>query len=253
MESTAGKYLIPALIGGLGAGAIGGFSSAKTKERPGETPGERRMRILRNALGTGVAGAGLGAAVSGLAQTIPNLAPNRTIWEDATEGMSDDMGARGVAGLAGGAAGAALGGAGGLLADQKINGEARNLAQNRMDSRTWGKPPTMTASEYATLSENAKRLRQADLAPLNASRLKSIGQGAKWTGGAGLLAGLLAPEIASHADSNMGSGMGAAALGTAGGLLGKSPKSKVISALIGMLIGGAAPRLGGDALKFRNG
>lgn len=256
MESTAAKYLIPALIGGLGGGAVGGFSSAKSKERPGETPGERRMRILRNALGMGVAGAGLGAAVSGVAQNLPNLAPNRTIWEDATAPAADDLSARVGLGLVGGGAGAGVGAAGGLIADNKINGEARRMADSVMDSRRWGRDGAgklLTGLDYEAARDAAVRLRQAEMAPLNTSRLKSIGAGAKWMGLTGLAAGLAAPELASLADTNFGSGVGGVAGGLAGSALGRNPKSKAISALIGMLIGGVTPRLGGDANSFRNG
>lgn len=46
------------LLAGGGAGLAGGLLTSATPEREGETKGSRRLRILRNALLTGAAGAG---------------------------------------------------------------------------------------------------------------------------------------------------------------------------------------------------
>jgi hypothetical protein len=60
------KVLGMLLASAVGSGALGGLLSSRTPKRPGETPNQRRKRILMHTLGSGAAGAGaVGAGALG--------------------------------------------------------------------------------------------------------------------------------------------------------------------------------------------
>jgi hypothetical protein len=66
MPDVAKQVLLPAVLAGAGSGALSGYMSAKARPS-GETPQERRRRIMRNALvGTALGGAAGAALPSGL-------------------------------------------------------------------------------------------------------------------------------------------------------------------------------------------
>ena len=87
------------LMAGGGAGLAGGLLTHKEKEEQDETPAQRRMRILRNALIAGTAGAGaVGLGVEGYKRfqtAIPEGSPN-----PVTEKLTS-MPVRGAGALAG--------------------------------------------------------------------------------------------------------------------------------------------------------
>jgi len=58
LQSLANSKYLPEMLAGGGAGILGGALPADTPQRPGESAGGRRWRILRNALLSGGAGAG---------------------------------------------------------------------------------------------------------------------------------------------------------------------------------------------------
>lgn len=64
------------LASALASGGIGGLLTARTPKRSGETPNERRLRILKNALGAGAAGAGVvgaGALAKNMFESAPEI------------------------------------------------------------------------------------------------------------------------------------------------------------------------------------
>ena len=61
LTDLAHRVWAPALAGAVGAGGLSGYLSSKTKD-PSETSGQRRMRILRNALAGTAMGGAAGAA-----------------------------------------------------------------------------------------------------------------------------------------------------------------------------------------------
>lgn len=205
IDSTFAKYLIPALIGGLGAGSVGALAASRNKERPGETPEERRTRIIRNALGMGLGGAGVGAAISGIAQNLPSMGPDRTIWEGMTGGMADDLGARAVGGIVGGAGLGAAGVGQGMMKNVKMKADGlRDVAALRGVGHV----------------DKAIAL-ERDLATSLRDRLV---RRAKGLGGLGAVLGLIAPEVASLSDSTMGSVVGGTVGAGVGGLAGGGSK-----------------------------
>jgi hypothetical protein len=93
LKGLGAGYWLPSLAATLGAGGLAGYMSSKAKGRPGETPEQRRARILRNAaLAAGLTGAGtlgLGAykaldahkfdTEGSWMNTLFNKAPNETL------------------------------------------------------------------------------------------------------------------------------------------------------------------------------
>jgi hypothetical protein len=121
------------LAAAAGSGLLGGYVSSKSLRRPGETPGQRRARILANALGAGLAGGGaVGAGILGA-----NVYGSRYKQEpglggkiyDATVGKLPALGQAG--GILGSVGGAYAGGAGAFkdIAAEKVKArDALNLA-----------------------------------------------------------------------------------------------------------------------------
>jgi hypothetical protein len=62
VQDLVRRVLLPAVIGGAGGGALSAYTSAQANPQ-GETPQERRHRILKNALIGAALGGGAGAAV----------------------------------------------------------------------------------------------------------------------------------------------------------------------------------------------
>ena len=96
------------LLAGGGAGLAGGMLTASSPNRTTESKGSRRLRILRNALLAGGAGAGVVGLASAGSKRMLEAVPAQT--EDPVSEMLTGGVARGIAGTAGGLAGAGLGG-----------------------------------------------------------------------------------------------------------------------------------------------
>lgn len=86
LKSTfSDKNNLMALLAAAGAsGLLGGYVSSKSLKRPGETPGQRRVRILANALGAGAAGGGaVGAGMLGAKMLASRTEPQPGFFEKA--------------------------------------------------------------------------------------------------------------------------------------------------------------------------
>lgn len=81
LDDTTKKYLIGTLAGALAGGGGLGLLSASGGERSGETPEERRSRIVRNALMGAVGGGGGVASAMGVADLLGNAVPGRGILD----------------------------------------------------------------------------------------------------------------------------------------------------------------------------
>lgn len=96
------------LLAGGGAGLAGGMLTASSPNRATESKGSRRLRILRNALMAGGAGAGVVGLASAGGKRMLEAVPAQT--EDPVSEMLTGGVSRGIAGTAGVLAGAGLGG-----------------------------------------------------------------------------------------------------------------------------------------------
>lgn len=153
LKSTfSDKTNLMALLAAAGAsGLLGGYVTSKSLKRPGETPGQRRARILANALGTGAAGAGaVGAGLLGA-----NIYNSRRKEEpglyDKTIGKMPAL--MQVGGIGGGVAGSYFGGAKGfksLEADK-----ANTLARLQNAGARKGMPPISAADIQEAFGERA--------------------------------------------------------------------------------------------------
>lgn len=87
------NYRIPtdAALGGLLGAAIGGGTTALTKQRAGETRQERRARLLRNAAAGGIMGSGAGAAFGSVPGMWSKLFPPASPTENAAQGLADQF------------------------------------------------------------------------------------------------------------------------------------------------------------------
>ncbi len=247
------KYLIGALAGGLGAGGLSALTSAHGKERPGESPEERRNRIIRNALGMGAGGAAVGAGIPLMLDSIATAAPTRSPAEEAALNIPREGAA---------AVGAALGGittpgGSGLLSKvddftalskqeaaivdaankanpgwQSVLEAERYRPKPRKGARPLPPPPpavrealTRARTTADTVDAAIKRIRSAAPASADAA-LKRLG--IRSAVGAGI--GFAAPELAQEMSK------GPAQAGIGGGLLGTlltSGRGKLIGAPLG--------------------
>ena len=96
------------LLAGGGAGLAGGMLTASSPNRATESKGSRRLRILRNALMAGGAGAGVVGLASSGGKRMLEAVPAQT--EDPVAEMLTGGVPRGIAGTAGVLTGAGLGG-----------------------------------------------------------------------------------------------------------------------------------------------
>lgn len=87
------KHRLPtdAAVGGLLGAALGGGTTALTKQRAGESRQERRARLLRNAVAGGVMGGGAGAALGSIPDMWSKLFPAPSASESAAQGLSDQF------------------------------------------------------------------------------------------------------------------------------------------------------------------
>lgn len=132
------------LLAGGGAGLLGGYLTSRQPEEEGESKASRRLRILRNALLAGGAGAGaigLGAAgFKRLSEAVPEGSKN-PVEEKLTSPFARSIGA-----LGGGAFGFSKGNAKDL---ENLADEARNF----LDPASQVKAKGMTPSEIISLAE----------------------------------------------------------------------------------------------------
>ncbi len=91
--------LKPILAAAGASGLLGGYMTAQTPQRPGESPGQRRWRILRNAVLTGAAGGGATAAFQGGQQAFQTALPPGDV--DPVSAGVHSPGARGIMGALG--------------------------------------------------------------------------------------------------------------------------------------------------------
>ena len=82
---------VDAALGGLLGAAVGGGTTALTKQRAGETRQERRARLLRNAAAGGIMGSGAGAAFSSVPGLWSKLFPPASPSETAAQGLADQF------------------------------------------------------------------------------------------------------------------------------------------------------------------
>lgn len=128
--SSAKPYLTGAGIGGAGGATLAGLASASVRDQD-ETPAQRRRRILRNALAGGTMGAGLGATIPALMDTIGSAAPPPTKGQRAGAALAGEWGDDKPLG---GFLGHLLGGAGGYGAARQIqHGSYRDAVRGRAD------------------------------------------------------------------------------------------------------------------------
>jgi hypothetical protein len=127
LQNVAKRVWQPALAGAIGGGGLAGYLSSRDGEE-GETPGNRRLRILRNAL----AGAGMGAAGAGALEEGGRVALGPFFGDtDKKPALVDrGIGALGSAGLRHGLAlGVGAGGAGAIWKSVKSH---QRMAQQLM-------------------------------------------------------------------------------------------------------------------------
>lgn len=148
--SQAGDYLqanptiAAMLLAGGGAGLLGGYLTSRQPEEEGESKTSRRLRILRNALLAGGAGAGaVGLGAEGfkrLSQAVPEGSKN-PVEEKLTSPAFRALGAAGAG---------AFGFYGGHTKDMDaIAAQARNF----LDPNSQIKAKGMTPSEIISLAE----------------------------------------------------------------------------------------------------
>lgn len=149
--SEAGDYLqanptlAAMLLAGGGAGLLGGYLTSRQPEEEGESKGSRRLRILRNALLAGGAGAGavgLGSAgFKRLSEAVPEGTKN-PVQEKLTSPA-----ARTIGGIGGGILGFR---AGNIRDLDTLSEQARNF----LDPAAQIKAKGMTPSEIVSLAES---------------------------------------------------------------------------------------------------
>ena len=216
---TNAKVLSPAIAATL-AGTTGYLATSRGRARPGETEKERRMRILRNTLGMGVAGGAAGAVLPWAASLLLNAAPERDLPARLLALLPPEARA-----LLGGGAGGALGwhamhpDRGGGLASYNKDTAARadSIRDTRMrhvqnqyqpGTKAYNKAVGKVDSDVDKfLSERGKGA--PSTAELRNKRLKGTAVGT----GLGVGVGLTAPYIGEAMGNPVVSSAGGAALG----------------------------------------
>lgn len=90
MDPEVQKYLTTALAGALAGGGGAGLLSSQGGRRYGETPQERRNRILRNVLVGAAAGGVGGASLHGATNLLSTAAPERNAVEKLLQWTGTD-------------------------------------------------------------------------------------------------------------------------------------------------------------------
>ena len=203
--SEAGDYLqanptlAAMLLAGGGAGLLGGYLTSRQPEEEGESKASRRLRILRNALLAGGAGAGavgLGAAgFKRLSEAVPEGSKN------PVEEKLTSPAARGIGALGGGVLGFTRGNVKDLdvLADEARNFldpaaqiKAKGMTPSEIISLAESKGFTPKPSGFFNVNTRSSALNKTLRALLGSSRAGQLAR----VGGA---AGLFLPEVISGA------------------------------------------------------
>lgn len=125
LGNIASDYWLPATLATLGAGGLGAYLTSLSDKRKGETPQERRNRIIRNALyssgltGTALAGLGVASAI-GSEEEEKQISPFDTVADAATSATVPNIG--------GAFGGTAAGGIG-----HKLGEGVQNVSQKQID------------------------------------------------------------------------------------------------------------------------
>lgn len=143
------------LASALGSGAIGGLLTARSPKRQDETPGQRRLRILRNALGTGAAGAGVAGAgllAKNLLEQSPVVPGAATATDQAVHDPATRLGLAGLGGIIGNRLGA--------------RSETKELADEVV--RAWNPYRRSSQNGPATVDDIRNAMRTVGKTPANA-------------------------------------------------------------------------------------